>query len=79
MACIKSRLSTQKIIIQLAILLITAVLFIVPLKTLAQNADTATKAKSAKSKRVLYGLASFYANKFEGKKTANGEIFSKKK
>jgi rare lipoprotein A len=79
MACIKSRLSTQKIIIQLAILLITAVLFIVPLKTLAQNADTATKAKSAKSKRVLYGLASFYANKFEGKKTANGEIFSQKK
>jgi rare lipoprotein A len=79
MACIKSRLSTQKIIIHLAILLITAVLFIAPLKTLAQKADTATKAKSAKSKRVLYGLASFYANSFEGKKTANGEIFRQKK
>lgn len=75
----KSRLSAQKKIIHLAILLITAVFFIAPLKALAQNADTATKAKSIKSKRVLYGLASFYANKFEGKKTANGEIFSQKK
>ena len=27
----------------------------------------------------MYGQASFYANKFEGKKTANGEIFSQKK
>lgn len=26
-----------------------------------------------------YGTASFYANKFEGRKTANGEIFSQKK
>ena len=79
MACMKSRLSAQKKYIHLAILLITAVFFIAPLKALAQNADTATKAKSIKSKRVLYGLASFYANKFEGKKTANGEIFSQKK
>lgn len=75
----KLRLSAQKKNIHLAILLITAVFFIAPLKALAQNADTATKAKSIKSKRVLYGLASFYANKFEGKKTANGEIFSQKK
>lgn len=28
-----------------------------------------------KSARILYGQASFYANKFEGRKTANGEIF----
>jgi rare lipoprotein A len=28
---------------------------------------------------VLYGTASFYANKFEGRQTANGEIFSQKK
>jgi rare lipoprotein A len=28
--------------------------------------------------RVQYGVASFYHNKFEGRKTANGEIFSQK-
>ncbi len=29
--------------------------------------------------QVQYGIASFYANKFHGRKTANGEIFSQKK
>ena len=29
--------------------------------------------------RVQYGTASFYNNKFNGRKTANGEIFSQKK
>jgi rare lipoprotein A len=29
--------------------------------------------------RILYGLASFYSNKFNGRKTANGEIFSQSK
>ena len=33
----------------------------------------------AKTPKVLYGTASFYANKFEGRETANGEIFSQKK
>lgn len=28
---------------------------------------------------VQYGIASFYDNKFEGRKTANGEVFSQKK
>jgi len=41
--------------------------------------------KSKKSKRevskekIHYGTASFYANKFEGRETSNGEIFSQKK
>jgi rare lipoprotein A len=45
----------------------------------------ATHHKSKKSKRsaseekIHYGTASFYANKFEGRQTANGEIFSQKK
>lgn len=34
---------------------------------------------SKKTPQVLYGTASFYANKFEGRQTANGEIFSQKK
>lgn len=39
--------------------------------------------KSSTSKRnnsrLLYGQASFYANKFHGRKTASGEIFSQEK
>lgn len=31
------------------------------------------------NKRVIYGEASFYANKFNGRQTANGEIFSQSK
>lgn len=34
---------------------------------------------SKKAKKVFYGQASFYGNKFHGKKTANGEIFSQDK
>jgi rare lipoprotein A len=43
----------------------------------AQDAKPAP-AKKAVSK-VLYGTASFYANKFNGRKTASGEIFSQAK
>ena len=44
----------------------------------SQTADSA-KAGATKAKRVFYGQASFYANKFHGRKTANGEIFDQKK
>lgn len=43
----------------------------------AQQADTT--AGSPKVKRVLYGMASFYANKFNGRRTALGEIFNQNK
>lgn len=46
--------------------------------TAKAQADSA-KAKTAKSKKVFYGQASFYSNKFQGRKTANGEIFDQKK
>jgi rare lipoprotein A len=47
--------------------------------------NSANQHKTKKSKRnvskdkIHFGTASFYANKFEGRKTANGEIFSQKK
>jgi rare lipoprotein A len=41
------------------------------------NAQDTTQRKS--SNRILYGTASFYSNKFQGRKTANGEIFDQKK
>lgn len=34
------------------------------------------KSPSANANKVIYGLASFYAQKFHGRMTANGEIFS---
>lgn len=38
--------------------------------------DQPASAKAKKSaNRILYGQASFYSAKFEGRKTANGEIF----
>ena len=33
----------------------------------------------SRNQRVFYGKASFYANKFHGRRTANGEIFSQDK
>jgi hypothetical protein len=43
----------------------------------AQEAKPSPAKKTAS--KVLYGTASFYANKFNGRKTANGEIFSQAK
>lgn len=45
----------------------------------AQKTATSNTIKANKTTRVFYGQASFYANKFEGRKTASGEIFSQKK
>jgi rare lipoprotein A len=35
--------------------------------------------RAVSSEKIHYGTASFYANKFEGRKTATGEIFTQKK
>jgi rare lipoprotein A len=59
-------------------LLITAFFIIAP-HAFSQQADTPVKVKPVKAKRVLYGMASFYSNKFNGRKTASGEIFSQNK
>lgn len=37
------------------------------------------KKPSKNANKIIYGLASFYAQKFHGKQTANGEIFSHQK
>ena len=58
----------MKVILFLALLLIEVSLI----------ATDTTKAVVAKPK-ILYGTASFYSNSFNGKKTANGEIYSQKK
>ena len=47
---------------------------LVPKSALAQDSTP----KNDKTK-ILYGTASYYSNKFQGRKTANGEIFDHKK
>jgi len=44
----------------------------------AQAGDAGEKKKKVTPK-VIYGTASYYHDKFNGRKTANGEIFSQKK
>ena len=56
-----------------------AVFFTFPLPVTAQKNKSANKIKPKKITRVFYGQASFYSNKFNGRRTANGEIFNQKK
>jgi rare lipoprotein A len=51
-------------------------------KSYAQDSTKATATGKLSKKvlgRTLYGQASFYSNKFDGRRTANGETFSQKK
>ena len=45
----------------------------------AQDSTSKTNASKLQAKRTLYGQASFYSNKFNGRQTASGEIFSQSK
>jgi rare lipoprotein A len=55
-----------------------ATLTTIPAKAVvAQQADSVRKVSArAKPSKVYYGTASFYAKKFQGRKTANGERFN---
>ncbi|MDB5203543.1 MAG: hypothetical protein JWQ27_2952 [Ferruginibacter sp.] len=58
--------------------LLTTCLFQVALP--AQSKEEATEQTSGKKKgTILFGQASFYANKFHGRQTASGETFSQEK
>jgi rare lipoprotein A len=73
----KLLLPKKKIILQFLSLIASAIFFNQPVY--CQDVDKPVKVKAVTTKRILYGLASFYHNKFNGRKTANGEIFSQKK
>lgn len=45
----------------------------------AQGHPINNKAKTKNATRVFYGQASFYSNKFNGRRTASGETFDQKK
>lgn len=57
-------------------------LFFIAFAFFLQNSiaqDTAAVKKGTGKVKVQYGIASFYSNKFNGRKTASGEIFSQQK
>lgn len=61
----------------LQVLIVCFVFLVGSFKSVAQDS---TVAKPSKPKtKVQYGIASFYSNKFNGRKTASGEIFSQQK
>jgi len=67
-------------LLRMAFAVLIATIFIFPVNVSAQRQPIPpAKVKSKKPIRVFYGLASFYANKFSGRRTANGEIFNQKK
>jgi rare lipoprotein A len=58
------------------LILLIIFVFFGQIKIQAQSKAEVNPKKHAK---ILYGTASFYSNKFNGRKTANGEIFSQQK
>lgn len=54
-------------------------LLLMPFAVFAQQDSSKLPKKSTAKSKIQYGLASFYSNKFNGRKTASGEIFSQLK
>jgi rare lipoprotein A len=44
-----------------------------------EKKDTANKKTVLKKPKIIYGIASYYAEMFNGRQTANGEIYDSKK
>jgi rare lipoprotein A len=61
------------------ILITFAVLFFFQSSAYAQAQVASKNTRSKKAEIVEYGIASFYHDKFDGRLTANGEVFSQKK
>ena len=55
------------------------IFFVAPSSVNAQGRPATDKVKTKKITRVFFGQASFYSNKFSGRRTANGETFDQKK
>lgn len=59
--------------------LVSIFLLIIPFVVFAQQDSSKLPKKATGKSKIQYGLASFYSNKFDGRKTASGEIFSQQK
>ena len=60
-------------------LLFVLVFLVSVFNVIAQQDNIKPVKKSNGKSKIQYGLASFYSNKFNGRKTANGEIFNNQK
>ncbi|CAN5394325.1 hypothetical protein BH11BAC3_BH11BAC3_44880 [soil metagenome] len=62
-------------------LFVALLILFVPVNAQRKGTVSRAKAKSAKTnnKRIIYGQVSFYHNKFQGRKTSSGELFSQDK
>lgn len=58
---------------------VMSLLFILTCLFISVVGTAQVSAKKSSNKKVFYGQASFYSNKFNGRQTASGEIFSQKK
>ena len=76
--CMKLKSTGCKIAIYI-FFVIVVVFFTAPFSAKAQANPITDKAKPKKATKVFYGQASFYSNKFNGRRTANGETFDQKK
>lgn len=72
-------ISQKHLIKPLYFLFICFTLFFVTPSSGQKRSSSKSKSSKLSNKRVIYGLASFYADKFDGRRTANGEIFSQRK
>lgn len=64
---------------KISILITFAVLFFCNGSAFAQAQVASKNTRSKKAEIIEYGIASFYHDKFDGRLTANGEVFSQKK
>ena len=77
--CLVVKSLTYRFFSRILPVVIVVMFFIFPVSAHAQSRTTEKEVKPKKITRVFYGQASFYANKFNGRKTASGEIFDQKK
>jgi rare lipoprotein A len=64
---------------QLKFLFFIFILTVLGTSVSAQDSSKLSDTKKGKKGAIQYGVASFYSNSFQGKKTSSGELFNQKK
>ncbi len=79
MMCMKLQSTGYSILVRILIVVVFTFIILPPSANAQRSNPITTKAKPKKATRVFYGQASFYSNKFNGRRTASGETFDQKK
>lgn len=72
-------LHTKRFLLLILLLLCISKQFAMPVSPMLHQQAKKKSNKKVKAGTFLYGTASYYAEKFNGKKTASGKIFDQKK